>query len=166
MEGIRKCHKTWVFGMRRCHETWTFGTRRWYESWDVGMRRNHEIFSNVTILARVHAPSWWCHSTLFLATTYSDNDSCTILKHLYENTEVILSNFYNMLSFEHYIYFINIMLTIYQLSQNGFLLMILVIEDNNRAVVRGRTYSTRVIVSIFIPCHLEMTMLEWASLIH
>jgi len=39
-------------------------------------------------------------------------------------------------------YFVYIMLTIYQLLQNNFLLVILIIEDNNRAVARERAYNT------------------------
>ena len=39
-------------------------------------------------------------------------------------------------------YFVNIIFTIYQLSYNDFLTVILTIEDNNRAMARGRAYST------------------------
>ena len=58
----------------------------------------------------------------FPAIAHSEYDSCIISKHLSEIPEIILSNFYNTLSFEHHVYFINIMLTIYQLSQMIFFL--------------------------------------------
>ena len=47
----------------------------------------------------------------FPATACSDYDSCIISKYLSEISEVVLSNFCNMLSFKHLIYFIYIMLT-------------------------------------------------------
>jgi len=41
--------------------------------------------------------------------------------HISEISKAILSNFYDILSFEQHMYFVNIILTIYQLSYNDFL---------------------------------------------
>ena len=68
-------------------------------------------------------------------------DSCIVSRYLSNIPNVILTNFRNMLSFEHHVYFVNVLIIIW-LSKGGKILVSLAIDHSNHVMVYGKAYNT------------------------